>query len=243
MDKPKVFKGILVNTPLVQEAKHKNDWKHYSKIFYDSNMTVQFPKTCMHDLPEYKLSKDKKGSHWLFEQTNDLAFVCVRSLPEKIKKKLDLRSLPPVFHHLYWKWLANNKPINSGLHFDVNGGGYLGVLTGKKEVILMPPDSVNYLPMLDGDSRHRSTLFAWNYIDANTTHPSFQHLKMYKITVEKGDMLYIPHGWFHEVKSSPETVAIAGWVIDRDMRFYEDILLFLALVVLVVVQILYLHLA
>ena len=218
-NKPFLLKGILLPTPLVKERKD-DDWKYYSKIFYDNKLTVKFAKTCMHDLPEYFLGT-KKGSHWLFEQMDDLVLTNYPKLPEKVQQKLDLPSLPSFLHDLKWLWWGNNKELNSGLHFDENGGGYLGVLTGKKEVLLMPPESKTYLPMYTNSNR--SKIFAWKYIDANTTHPSFKHVKMYKITVEKGDMLYIPDRWFHEVKSSPKTIAITGWVVDIDINYHRQV--------------------
>jgi len=42
-------------------------------------------------------------------------------------------------------------------------------------------------------------------------HPNMQHLKVSDVTVEKGDILYIPVYWWHQVRSVERSIGITKW--------------------------------
>ena len=180
--------------------------------FEDKRMSVYFVPKYTHGggMPEY-VKKIEKGSNWIFQQDKELGVTGLnRGVPEKVMDNLDIPSLPSYLQNMNWAWWANNKELNSGLHYDDNGGGYLGVLTGKKVALLIPPEDAHDIPHKEGTD-NRKKIFAWNYINNNEHHPTLINATMYKAVIEKGDMLFIPSKWYHEVESIPKTVGITAW--------------------------------
>jgi lysine-specific demethylase 8 len=49
-------------------------------------------------------------------------------------------------------------------------------------------------------------------------HPDFTRAKRYQVTLEPGDVLYIPAGWWHYVKGMEVGISISNWWYDHPMR-------------------------
>ena len=111
---------------------------------------------------------------------------------------------------------AGNGDINTGLHFDENEGGFLLVVTGRKDVVLFPPSD---LPQLYLRNRMESSVFVEKQLGSQgqidqtrQSHPLLWQTSPYFASLEAGDVLYIPHRWFHEIKSLGRSIALSAWV-------------------------------
>ena len=214
---PCTIKGVLNETPLLKKMDNDNgnDWDYLGDQFQNKTMPVYLVPRYTHGSRDY-IIREEEGSDWIFEQDNELGVTGQnRDVPKQVIENLNIPSLPSYLQNMNWAWWANNKDLNSGLHFDESEGGYLGVLTGKKEALLIPPEDGHNIPQKQyfGD-KHRSEVFAWEYVRNNEDHPTLTNATMYKAVIEKGDMLFIPHKWFHEVESIPKTVGISAWTRD-----------------------------
>lgn len=110
---------------------------------------------------------------------------------------------------------ASNGDVDSGLHFDRNGGGFLMVVTGRKDVVLFPPsDGPNlYTKPVEGGS-HESSCFIGRDLkrENHDVFPDLWKTTPYVTTLLPGDVLYTPHEWWHEVSTIGKTVAYSVWV-------------------------------
>ncbi|CAM8998116.1 unnamed protein product [Rhodiola kirilowii] len=108
-------------------------------------------------------------------------------------------------------WM-NNAQSRSSSHYDPNHN-LLCIVAGCKQVSLWPPSASPMLypmPLYGEASNHSSVgLEKPDY----TVHTRAEHLMEYseKVTLEAGDALFIPEGWYHQVDSSDLTIAINFW--------------------------------
>lgn len=83
------------------------------------------------------------------------------------------------------------------LHFDLTNN-LLIQITGRKHVRMVPPSQTRLL------YNHRHVFSAVHDLDdpANlAAHPLAKQVASYDVTLSPGDMLYIPIGWWHQVRS------------------------------------------
>ncbi|WP_395333947.1 cupin-like domain-containing protein [Novosphingobium sp. BL-8H] len=83
------------------------------------------------------------------------------------------------------------------LHFDLTNN-LLIQITGRKQVRLVPPSQTRLL------YNHRHVFSAVHDLDDPArldAHPLAKQVESYDVTLEPGDMLYIPIGWWHQVRS------------------------------------------
>lgn len=111
-------------------------------------------------------------------------------------------------------WM-NHSAVSTSAHYDPHHN-LLCVLCGEKCVTLWPP---SVTPLMQphafcGESSNHSTFHL------STQHP--QEFKpataaahssglFFKIDMQAGDALFLPAGWWHEVHSSPRTIAVNYW--------------------------------
>ena len=116
---------------------------------------------------------------------------------------------------------ASNGDVDSGLHFDRNGGGFLMQVTGRKEIVMFPPsDSSNLYPKSgDGNSiygnvDHESTKFIGRDLmpENQAKLPNLWKTHPHVTTLYPGDVLYNPNQWWHEVWTVGQSVAFSAWV-------------------------------
>lgn len=103
-----------------------------------------------------------------------------------------LHSLLPTSEIEAHLWL-NLKPVLSEYHYD-SYQNFLCVINGCKTVELIPPSKLVDAVYLDNE--------AYNHMRNNTK-------SRFCVSLSKGDVLYIPEGWWHKVKSSTNTVAVS----------------------------------
>ena len=111
---------------------------------------------------------------------------------------------------------ASNGEVDSGLHWDENQGGFLTQIVGRKEVLLFPPsDSPRLYPSQERFHHMESRLFVRRDLpDLATKWPLLRHTSPHIAALDPGDMIYIPHKWWHEVWSSNRSLAFSSWVRD-----------------------------
>ncbi|OMJ74637.1 hypothetical protein SteCoe_26381 [Stentor coeruleus] len=110
------------------------------------------------------------------------------SLVKDIKKP-NVISNQSVNVHL---WM-NVKPVISETHYD-SYQNLLCIINGSKFVELVPPSAM---------------LKSYSVISDVHNHTLNRPRAAYEINLKKGDILYIPEGWWHRVESSENTVALS----------------------------------
>ena len=129
------------------------------------------------------------------------------SLPRALTDRL---VLPPLL------WIGPAGTVSS-THFDAYQNLFLQVSGEKKFTLFSPADSPNlYYPRADGDWRalHLSPVD----VDAADLRafPRFADARPIEVELGPGDVLHIPSGWWHHVRSLTESVSVNTWWVDFD---------------------------
>jgi lysine-specific demethylase 8 len=102
-------------------------------------------------------------------------------------------------------WMGRG--TKSGLHFDFADNLFLQTY-GTKWVVLAPPTASRYLYPFS-DVPHKSQ------IDPETpdlkAFPLFARCKLYAATLEPGDVLFIPKGWWHYLRADNVSISVNCW--------------------------------
>ncbi|XP_048442990.1 uncharacterized protein LOC103941891 isoform X2 [Pyrus x bretschneideri] len=108
-------------------------------------------------------------------------------------------------------WM-NNAQARSSTHYDPHHN-LLCVVSGGKQVVLWPPSASPMLyprPIYGEASNHSSVpLENPNFSNYPRAQCLMQHSQ--KLTLQPGDALFIPEGWFHQVDSDDLTIAVNFW--------------------------------
>ncbi|KAG7190064.1 hypothetical protein KM043_006205 [Ampulex compressa] len=138
-------------------------------------------------------------------------------------------------------WMGDSRAITS-MHKDPYENIYC-VVSGEKTFILHPPTDLPYIPMEsypsavykelrqgewiikptnitpDG-SKSKHDFIPWISIDPLNPdferYPQYRKARTFKVTLKKGDLLYLPSLWFHHVTQSHACISINYWY---DMEF------------------------
>ena len=107
---------------------------------------------------------------------------------------------------VYFAWLGPAGTL-TGYHIDWIDN-ILAQISGRKRVWLVPPSASRAMyPSRKYD--YRSTL---SEVEPSTwdaaRHPLFADVRPTEITLEPGQMLFIPHGWWHRVQSLSPSISI-----------------------------------
>ena len=114
-------------------------------------------------------------------------------------------------------WVGSGD-IDSGLHYDHNAGGFMYLVQGSKQVMMFPQSDKRHLYMSQKYMHTmESTLFLGELLERPFRNMVYQYIslwltKPHSATMVPGDVLYIPHEWFHEIYSTGTTVGISSWV-------------------------------
>lgn len=114
-------------------------------------------------------------------------------------------------------WM-NRAHLRSSTHYDPHHN-LLCVVAGCKKVTLWPPSASSFLypmPVYGEASNHSSvSIEKPDY----SRHTRARYIKEYseRVVLNRGDVLFIPEGWYHQVDSDDVTIAINFWWKSRIM--------------------------
>lgn len=138
-------------------------------------------------------------------------------LPSDLAKDVHIPSMYPgsdetIAQVVLWHGKGGS---NSLIHNDRFDNLYM-IMSGKKAVTLFDP--------LDGTNVYEKIWGMYKVSPVNITNPDYKQHPLYKltrpiqVTVEAGDILYIPTLWFHEVKTFGRTSAVTTWFDGMNLR-------------------------
>ncbi|WP_082484417.1 cupin-like domain-containing protein [Pseudomonas sp. Leaf129] len=103
-------------------------------------------------------------------------------------------------------WIGS-KGTCSGLHSDLKDNIFLQVY-GFKTVYLVPFEDTPYVyPYIDNIVNSRIDCESYS----PELFPKFKKARVYKGMVSPGDMMFIPKGWWHYLKSSTPSISVNHW--------------------------------
>lgn len=128
-------------------------------------------------------------------------------LPKYIKKEKD---------HIINLWVGESGTI-SPAHYDFSDN-FLTQIMGRKQVKLFSPlDTSNMYPYeIDSQYLERQSATHISKIHDTTNvaykaHPKFKNVTCYEGIIYPGDLLYIPSGWWHEIKALDVSISVNFW--------------------------------
>jgi cupin-like protein len=93
---------------------------------------------------------------------------------------------------------------------------FLVQLIGTKRVMLAPPSDALYLYLKKMPPTHSNVEFDYSAVNPQAPdmyqHPLFTRVSVVTCTLDPGDTLYIPCGWFHNVQNLSPSCAINAWL-------------------------------
>lgn len=140
-------------------------------------------------------------------------------------------TLPVYFRDLPVQWInlwmgRNSRTTKSQMHHDFHDNLYC-VVSGAKTFTLFPPADadrlytqgrivgiepngvIRYEPGPGGEHPHFSRIDT-ELVDTGRF-PKYRDARPSRVDIEAGDLLFLPAGWFHEVQSRGEHIALNFW--------------------------------
>lgn len=98
-------------------------------------------------------------------------------------------------------------------HFDTYGCNLVAQICGRKQWILFPPEDADCLYPTRIPYEESSVFSSVNILSPNLkAHPLFKRCHPYIVTLEPGDVLFVPKHWWHFVQSLDASVSINTWM-------------------------------
>lgn len=101
------------------------------------------------------------------------------------------------------------KDTVSPMHFDPKHNLFCQII-GEKKVILASPDDTEFLYCHDNFLLSNTSQIDCENLDF-TRFPDVRKCKFYELTLEAGEMLYIPPKWWHYVRSLSNSFSVSFW--------------------------------
>jgi hypothetical protein len=102
-------------------------------------------------------------------------------------------------------WMGSN--TRSGLHYDYVDN-FFAQIRGTKQVILAAPEEVPNLHLFS--DCHTKSQVAPQHPNLKAF-PRFRKAALLETTLEPGDVLYLPRGWWHYFASSASSISLSCW--------------------------------
>jgi len=118
--------------------------------------------------------------------------------------ELDLRPLVTIPVYGVNLWVGGK--TRSGLHFD-GAENFLVQLFGRKRAVLIPPGTGRYLRVIS-DTPSKSRL---SPMEVEARGGVLARVPRWRGSLEPGDALYIPPGWWHYLVSEETSISVNVW--------------------------------
>lgn len=105
-------------------------------------------------------------------------------------------------------WLGPKGTV-SPMHFDPKHNLLCQVFGHKQVVLAAPEDSLNLYPHDDRMLANTSQVDAESVDEKRF--PLAVNVRWYRMTLYKGEMLYIPPGWWHHIRSMDKSFSVSFW--------------------------------
>jgi hypothetical protein len=134
----------------------------------------------------------------------------------------DVGALPPYLTPGKGMMWIGPRGTFTPLHFDLTNN-LLAQVTGSKRIVLIPPSETRHL-------HHRRHVFSdvHDVTDESrlALYPSARHARRYELELKAGETLYVPVGWWHQVRSTEFSVTLTFtnfiWPNDAAAGFPND---------------------
>lgn len=128
-------------------------------------------------------------------------------LSEDIQKPRFLDDLAKI-HHVSMFWFGGDS-CKTAVHWDTLNNLFAQIF-GKKRFRLFSPSQTEYLyPEFGTDYYHHARV---NVFDPDENEfPLYEHAEPQELTLEPGDMLFIPKGWWHAADSLTTSISVNFW--------------------------------
>ncbi|XP_003705237.1 HSPB1 associated protein 1 [Megachile rotundata] len=137
------------------------------------------------------------------------------------------KNKPDIINSITWKmfgidkdgtdstlWIGN-KGAHTNCHQDSYGSNLVAQIHGRKQWLLFPPDSTRYLQPTRIPYEESTVYSKYNFF-CPTEDNEINILKIQErpklVTLEPGDVLFVPPGWWHYVESLDLTVSVNVWL-------------------------------
>lgn len=98
-------------------------------------------------------------------------------------------------------------------HFDTYGSNLVAQICGRKQWILFPPEDSDCLYPTRVPYEESSVFSSVNILSPDLkAHPLFKRCNPHIVTLEPGDVLFVPKQWWHFVQSLDASVSINTWI-------------------------------
>jgi len=130
------------------------------------------------------------------------------------------------FHNYLVELLLGGESSGFPLHYDRgNMHAYLCQIAGRKKAVLLPPSEAKYVYPIQGNINVSSINDIWN--PDYEKYPLLKQAKSFHVTLEPGDILYIPERWWHSTYNIDVSIGVTfnsvnssnWWVFSRSICF------------------------
>lgn len=123
-------------------------------------------------------------------------------------------------------WLGS-EGAHTPCHYDTYGCNLVAQISGRKRWYLFPPEQTDCLYPSRIPYEESSVFSQVNVKSPDLqTHSKFKNAVPYIVTLEPGQVLYVPHHWWHYVESLETSISINSWIelpVDDEIRLEEAV--------------------
>lgn len=124
---------------------------------------------------------------------------------EGLSADYDFSIFEPPPEHFVALWMGSR--TRSGFHYDFVDNFFVQVHGHKKAILAAPEDGRYLYPFADNHTKSQ--------VDAESPdldrHPLVAKVVLWEATLQPGDMMFIPKGWWHYLASSESSISLTCW--------------------------------